>query len=152
MANNARSTLKLVNPPGVRTERQLRRADMAALEQLPQPVRWLLNEITICLSTYQVLQFYRSIARQAAERGGSPYDAEVHTCRKLLAIEASDIDAFSARHKRAHGYVLPHVAAMATVLRYGPLVRSGRRAARAALIARRGAQRLPLPVSYQEAA
>lgn len=148
---NARSTLKIVQPPGVRTLRQARIADMAALEALPPAIRRYLNEHVIELGSWSVLQFYRSIARQAAELGGSAYDAEVHTLRKLAAIEAGDLDAFAEQYRARYGLALPHAAAGVSVLRYGPLERGGRVTARQAL-ARRGPGRIPLPADIREAA
>ncbi len=118
---NVRVTVKLGEHTGATTLRQARIADMDALEQLPGPVRFLLNELAIKLSAGTVLAYLRSIARQARQFGGSEYEAEVWTCRKLAAIEADDIDAFGAEYQAQYRFALPHIAAGATVQRYGPL-------------------------------
>lgn len=130
--HNARGTLKVTNHSGARTLHQLRRADMAALERLPRHVRWMLKEFNINLDVCAVEAYYLSIARQAQQAGGSAMDAEAWTLRKLMQIEASDIDKFSIIHKGRYGYPLPHVAAEVSVLRYGPLERHGKRVARRA--------------------
>jgi hypothetical protein len=120
-STNVRVTVKLGEPSGATTLRQARVADMDALEQLPTPVRFLLNELAIKLSAGSVLAYLRSIARQARDSGGSAYEAEVWTCRKLAAIESDDIDAFGESYRAQYRFPLPHIAAGATVQRYGPL-------------------------------
>ena len=120
-STNVRATVKLGEPSGATTLRQARIADMAALEQLPRPVRFLLNELSIKLSAGSVLAYLRSIERQARLAGGSAYEAEVWTCRKLAAIESDDIDAFDRSYSAQYRFPLPHVAAGASVLRYGPV-------------------------------
>lgn len=120
-STNVRVTVKLGEPSGATTLRQARIADLDALEQLPTPIRFLINELAIKLSAGSVLAYYRDIARQARDKGGSPYDAEVWTCRKLAAIEADDIDAFGAAYRAQYLAPLPHLGADATVQRYGPI-------------------------------
>ena len=142
MRTNHRSTLKVETPPGVRTAHQLRRVEMAALEALPASVRQMLNEFAIEVAAWKVKAYYDSIARQAAELGGSPYDAEIWTLRKLTEIEGQDLDAFAALYQATRGLPLPHAAAGVSVLRYGPLDRAGRVGPRRAL-ARRGPGPLP---------
>jgi hypothetical protein len=123
---NVRATVKIGEPSGATTLRQARIADMAALEQLPLALRWLLNELTIELSAGSVLAYLRSIERQARQHGGSVFEAETWTCRKLAQIEADDLDAFDQLYRREAGLALPHVAAGVSVLRYGPLEGSTR--------------------------
>lgn len=147
-STNARTALKVAEPTGATTLKQARIADMAALAQLPEPVRFLLNELAIKLSSASVLAYYQSIARQARALGGSSYDAEVHTCRKLVAIEASDQDGFAEAYLAKHGHQLPHKAAEVSILRYGPLEQRRR----VQLLARRGLGRIPLPPEIREAA
>lgn len=125
-STNVRATVKVGEPTGARTLRQARIADAAALEALPEAVRAALNELTINLSAASVLAYYRDVERQACQFGGSPYDAEVWTLRKLAAIEAGDLDAFAEQYQRGYKAPLPHVGAQATVLRYGPQGRRGR--------------------------
>lgn len=150
--DNTRTTIPIEGaPPGVRTMRQLRIYEMAALEQLPPSVRFLLSELAINLAAWKVLAYYRSIASQAVTLGGSPFDAEIWTLRKLAALEAQDIDAFAALYRARHGAPLPHAAASVSVLRYGPLGPRGRVRASQAL-ARRGLGRLPMPPEIREAA
>jgi hypothetical protein len=122
--SNVRATVKIGEHSGARTLRQARIADMAALEALPASLRWLLNELTICLSAGTVLAYLRSIERQARQYGGSAFEAEAWTLRKLAQIEADDLDAFDLRYREQCGYPLPHIAAGVSVLRYGP--REGR--------------------------
>jgi hypothetical protein len=124
---NYRGTRKVGDISGSRTMRQARTADMRALEALPAAVRQLLNELAIPLSAESVLAYYQSILRQARDCGGSDYDAEVWTLRKLAQIEAEDQNRFALGHRQQYRADLPHEAADASVLRYGPLERSGRK-------------------------
>lgn len=120
IAGNYRGTRKVGDLSGSRTIEQARLADMRALEALPAAVRQLLNELAISLSAETVLAYYQSIARQARDFGGSDYEAEVWTLRKLSQIEAEDQNRFALAHSAHH-------KADASVLRYGPLERAGRK-------------------------
>jgi hypothetical protein len=100
---------------------------MRALEALPSSIRFLLNELALSLSAETVLAYYQSIVRQARDCGGTDYDAEVWTLRKLAQIEAEDQNRFAMGHRQQYRRDLPHEAADASVLRYGPLERSGRK-------------------------
>lgn len=123
---NQTSTLK-VSAGGALTLKQARILDMAALEQLPEAIRALLNELNVKLATATVAAYYASICRQAWDRGGSSYDAEVQTCRKLVGMEADDLDRFAAVYRTQCKVAYPHEASNASVLRYGPLApRRGR--------------------------
>lgn len=152
-ALNTRTALPIEMPPGVRTLRQLRRVEMDALEALPAAVRQYLGEFAINVAAWKVKLYYDAIARQAAELGGSPYDAEVWTLRKLTATEGQDLDAFAADYAAHWRSPLPHAAAAVSVLRYGPLERSGRVAGsrRPHSLARHGAGPLPMPAQPEEA-
>lgn len=88
---NYRGHRKTGDLSGSRTIRQARLADMRALEVLPPAVRHALDDLNINLSAETVLAYYRSIAQQARECGGTEYDAEVWTLRKLAAIEHDDL-------------------------------------------------------------
>lgn len=124
---NYRATVRTGDRSGSTTLAELRTSDMAALAALPPSIRHSLNELALKLSAEAVLAYYQSIARQAAGRGGSPFDAEIHTLRKLSAIEADDLDAFAAIWRARWHCEYPHTAALVPVLRYGPLEPGGRR-------------------------
>lgn len=79
---------------------------MEAFDQLPESLRHMVQDFVIELSAETVLAFYRNIVDQARESGGSDYDAEVYTQRKLLQLEALDLEKAGA-------------AVEISVLRYG---------------------------------
>lgn len=80
--------------------------DMAAFDQLPESLRHMVQDFVIELSAETVLAFYQSILRQARDFGGSDYEAEVYTQRKLQQVEALELDQSGA-------------AVEVSVLRYG---------------------------------
>jgi len=66
-------------------------AEFAALEALPESLRHMVQEFIVELNAETVLKFYQSICRQARELGGSDYEAEVYTQRKLHQIEEQEL-------------------------------------------------------------
>jgi hypothetical protein len=147
-SSNTRVAVRLENPPGVRTERQLRIVEMAALEQLPASVRFMLNELAINVAAWKTLAYYRSIERQARALGGSPFDAEVWTLRRLVKDEGNEQEVWAALYRDKHGHQLPHKGAAVSILRYGPTEPRGR----VHSLARRGAGRIPMPPEIRELA
>ena len=105
-----------VSAGGARTWREARRIDLVAFDSLPGPIRRQLDENNLKLSSATVLAYFQSIERQV----GSLRALDV-TLRKMRELEANEILVFSGEHKASFGYPLPHVAAQATILRYGPL-------------------------------
>lgn len=104
-----------------RTLREARIADLAAFDALPPAVCAVVRENVISLNCDSV---YRHL-RQAAMRFGAGAGV-LATIDKLRSLEAGELAVFAGRHKGAHGYDLPHVAAMASIVRYGS-ARPGRR-------------------------
>ena len=101
---------------GARTWRQARILEMQCFDALPDLLRVMLNENHLTLSSDTVLLYFQSIDRQTS------YSQALRvTAAKLKDLEANEILVFSGEHKASFGYPLPHVAAQATILRYGPV-------------------------------
>lgn len=87
--------------------------ELAVLEQFPPEFRRAFNEMTIkvnCLFFVDHFNWAMSTGRDTAR-----------TLEKMREMEANEILVFAGRHRASFGYQLPHVAAGATVLRYGAL-------------------------------
>jgi hypothetical protein len=95
--------------------RRLHGDDWAALEALPQAVRRRLHEHAYDPWTVNALALWKAFRRKHA----SSERAERSLLRYLDACEALECRAFADAYRRAHGATLPHVAAGATVQRYG---------------------------------
>lgn len=95
--------------------RRLHGDDWAALEALPQAVRRRLHEHAYDPWTVNALALWRRFRRKHA----SSERAERSLLRYLDDCEALERGAFADAYRRTHGAALPHVAAGATVQRYG---------------------------------
>ncbi|HEY2131417.1 MAG TPA: DUF6525 family protein [Acetobacteraceae bacterium] len=95
--------------------RRLHGDDWAALEALPPAVRRRLHEHAYDPWTVNALVLWKIFRRKHA----SSERAERSLLRYLDACEALERSAFADAYRRAHGATLPHVAAGATVQRYG---------------------------------
>lgn len=111
---------------GARLHYGTREADLAAFDSLPGDVRRMLDENNTKLSAERVCLFLMSIVRQAP----SVEDAAMYTCQRLHELETNEIDVFAGRHLAKHEHPLPHVAARASIQRYGAGAAARRRAAR----------------------
>lgn len=97
------------------TNRERRVNEMLAMERMPPRLCAVVGENTTNLAATSVLAYYRSILAQI----GDPERAEAITARKVRELEAGEITVFAGEYLGRHGVPLPHVAAQATVLRYG---------------------------------
>ncbi len=90
--------------------------DWAAFDALPAAVRQRLHEHAYDAWAVNALMLWRSFRRKrdTAER------AQRALLRYLDLCEQWERAAFAASYRQACGTVLPHVAAGATVQRYGP--------------------------------
>lgn len=107
------------NPSALPTDMPSLEDDFEALDALPVSIRRTICENVTKLVCPSVLAYLRSIERQARERGGSDYDAEVWTLRKLRTLEGQEMDIWASQHRQTYGVAYPHEAADATVQRYG---------------------------------
>lgn len=85
--------------------------ELAVFEQFPPSIRHALNETTIKVNSLSIVEYYNWAVRNG--HGSAKVVQKVHE------LEANDLAVFAGRHRARHGYVLPHVAADATILRYG---------------------------------
>lgn len=102
--------------------REARQNEMRAMEALPGVVAAAIGENATNLAATSVLRYFQSVLRQI----GDPNRAALATVRKLRDLEAGELAVFAGEFKGLHKLPLPHVAANATVLRYGS-IRSRRR-------------------------
>jgi hypothetical protein len=89
--------------------------DWAAFDALPAPVRLRLQEHAYDGWAVNALMLWRAFRRKHA----CSKRASNTLLRYLDECEALERAAFAAAHLRAYGSALPHVAAGASVLRYG---------------------------------
>lgn len=106
-----------VSAGGARSWREARIMDLHAFDRLPPALRRRINENNLKVSSVSVLQYLQSVERQV----GHEAKALFITMEKLDALEANELLAFSGEHKGLFNCPLPHVAAQATILRYGVL-------------------------------
>lgn len=87
-------------------------------DRLPRRVRMALWQLAVTFDPIPIGQWYDE---DPAHRTPEAVDFIVH---ELAAAEHADLQAFAKRYRRRYGCVLPHLAARATVLRYGAVARS----------------------------
>lgn len=90
--------------------------DWAAFDALPEPVRRRMHQHSYDPWAVNTLMLWRRFRRKHASSGR----AVVTLHRYLDECERLERDAFATAHRRRYGTALPHVAAGASVLRYGP--------------------------------
>jgi hypothetical protein len=91
------------------------RDDWEAFEQLPKRLRWALQNATLdanSCSIAEVLEYHRASSQHENL-------AEIRTLIAIEKHERSELLAFGAEYEAIHGHPLPHVAAGATIQRYG---------------------------------
>jgi hypothetical protein len=102
---------------GGMTWRAARRLDLEAFDRLHPALRRRINENNLKISSDSVLRYFVNIDGQIQ----NPARTLLITMRKIDTLEENEIQVFSGEHKAEFGYPLPHVAAQATILRYGAL-------------------------------
>lgn len=88
--------------------------DWASFDQLPTAIRRRLHEHAYDAWAVNALMLWRRFRRTRA----SSAQAERALLRYLDECEVLERTAFAASYSRAHGMLLPHIAAGATVMRY----------------------------------
>lgn len=89
--------------------------DLAQFDRLPRPLRWALQEAVLCWRAEPFVQLLKPLAHDFLGTA----NAIVLALREITAEENLDLRAFAAQYRRRYGTQLPHVAAAATVQRYG---------------------------------
>jgi len=101
--------------------RRLGGDDWAAFDALPAPARQRLHEHAYDAWAVNALALWRTFHRRHASTGRA-----LNTLlRYLNECEALERAAFAVSYLQSHGSPLPHVAARASVLRYGPARSAG---------------------------
>lgn len=100
-----------------------REEEMAAFDALPEPLRLAVNETATKLAATTILRHLG----WALRRFDRVDDAVAATARKLAELEAGEISVMAGRYEALKRGPYPHVAAAATILRYGPLGRAKNR-------------------------
>lgn len=93
--------------------------ELRVFEQYPRSIRDALNDATIKVNSLSMVEYFHWARRNGH---GDPKVVE-----KIRAMEENDIAVFAGRHRARYRYELPHVAAGATILRYGTAARKRRR-------------------------
>jgi hypothetical protein len=89
--------------------------DFACYDALPPQLRWILMQTTGKFSAVETLF--------ALHEQRMPINALINA---VLQAEARELYYFAQQHRAETGYQYPHVAAHATIMRYGPLVHQPR--------------------------
>lgn len=90
--------------------------DWACFDALPGPIRLRLQEHAYDAWAVNALMLWRRLRRK---HGGSSTRAMRSLLRYLDECEALEREAYDEAYRQRHGHALPHLAAHASVLRYG---------------------------------
>lgn len=85
--------------------------ELAVLEQYPPTLRRMFNEAATKVNCLAFVEHFNWAVRNG-------YGSE-RTERKLAQMEANEIEVFAGQYAARYRHFLPHVAAQATVQRYG---------------------------------
>lgn len=91
-----------------------REEELAAFDQLPAALRWIVNENATKLAAFTVLRY----AHNLVARGIAPERAIELTAAKIWELEIAEIEVFAGRYFGEYRATLPHVAAGVTIQRY----------------------------------
>lgn len=93
-----------------------RENEMSAYDSLPADLRRVIDENATNLSAVNcVVQAWKLL-----DMGASPARAAQAVANKIRQIEPHEIAVFAGEYRATYKSELPHVAARATVMRYGP--------------------------------
>ena len=93
-----------------------REDEMSAYDSLPADLRRTLDENATNLSAVNcVVQAWKLL-----DMGASPMRAATAVANKIRQIEPNEIAVFAGEFRAIYKYDLPHLAARASVMRYGP--------------------------------
>lgn len=87
--------------------------DLARLDRMPAVLRWAFQQSATKLAT----KAFEAHLDWAMRKSGSP----TATVRKLAEIEGNEIAVFAGEYRGRYGAQLPHVAADASIQRYGAM-------------------------------
>jgi hypothetical protein len=92
-------------------------SDLERFDELPRPLRWVLHETII---VWRAEPFTVALAPLLANGDRlASIELTVQAMRMLWHEEMVEQREFGAQHRLKHGYRLPHLAARATIQRYG---------------------------------
>lgn len=99
---------------GYTRDQLVMQAGFHRFDRLPKPVRRRLHELAVTFDPVPIGKWWDESIGQA------PYKQRLaYLLKSLRDAEKRDLIAFAHQYRARYGFVLPHVAAQATILRYG---------------------------------